>query len=87
MVYRPGGRHSIQRNPDTADQVRRRLISYGPDVLYGFRHGAGYVDRILKGEEPADLPVHAPTKYELVVNLKTAKARGLGSGACSSMTV
>ena len=53
------------------------LISYGPDRLDQFRRTAGYVDRILKGEKPADLPVQAPTKYELVVNLKTAKALGL----------
>jgi putative ABC transport system substrate-binding protein len=53
------------------------LISYGPDRVDQFRRGAGYVDRILKGEKSVDLPVQAPTKYELVINLKTAKALGL----------
>ena len=53
------------------------LISYGPDLIDQFRRAAGYVDRILKGEKPADMPVQAPTKYELVVNLKTAKALDL----------
>jgi putative ABC transport system substrate-binding protein len=53
------------------------LISYGPDRIDQFRRAAGYVDRTLKGEKPADLPVQAPTKYELIVNLKTAKALGL----------
>ena len=53
------------------------LISFGPDLVDQFRRGAGYIDRILKGDKPADLPVQAPTKYELVINLKTAKALGL----------
>ena len=53
------------------------LISYGPDYIDQYRRAAGYVDRILKGEKPADLPVQAPTKYKLVINLKTAKELSL----------
>jgi putative ABC transport system substrate-binding protein len=54
------------------------LISYGPDFLDQYRQAAGYVDRILKGDKPAEMPVQAPTKYEIVINLKTAKSIGLG---------
>jgi len=54
------------------------LISHGPDLVSQFQQGASYADRILRGEKPANLPVQAPNKYELVINLKTAKALGLG---------
>jgi putative ABC transport system substrate-binding protein len=53
------------------------LLSYGPDQIDMYRRAAGYVDRILNGEKPAELPVQAPTKYELAINLKTAKTLGL----------
>jgi len=59
------------------DALEGGLIAYGPDPVEPFRRAAGYVDRILKGEKAADLPVQAPTKYDLVINLKTAKALGL----------
>ena len=62
------------------------LMSYGPDTVDIYRHSASYVDRILRGEKPADLPVQAPTKYELVINLKTAKTLGLTVPLIMQMT-
>jgi len=57
--------------------ARGGLISYGPDIAELYRNGAAYVDRILRGAEPGELPVQLPTKYQLVINLKTAKVLGI----------
>ena len=92
VIATGGPRQSAQRDLITALAIRHRLpaiynarffvtagglISYGSDLIDQYRQAAGYIDRILKGEKPADLPVHTPTKYETVINLKTAKALGL----------
>jgi putative ABC transport system substrate-binding protein len=78
LIFTLAARHKLPAvYPDRGYVAAGGLTSYGPDVIDQFRRAAGYVDRILKGEKPADLPVQAPTKFELVINLKTAKALGL----------
>jgi putative ABC transport system substrate-binding protein len=78
LIVRLAARHKLPTiSPFRFHATGGGLISYGPDAIDQHRRGAGYVDRILKGEKPADLPVQAPTRYELLVNLKTAKALGL----------
>jgi putative ABC transport system substrate-binding protein len=78
LIITLAGRHRLPAvYPFRSFVVSGGLISYGPDVVDQWRRAAGYVDRILKGEQPGDLPVQAQTKFELVVNLKTAKALGL----------
>jgi putative tryptophan/tyrosine transport system substrate-binding protein len=78
LIITPAARHKIPAVYGERRYVADGgLISYGPDFLDQYRRAAGYVDRILRGEKPADLPVQAPTKYELAINLKTAKALGL----------
>jgi putative ABC transport system substrate-binding protein len=78
LIMRLAERHHIPAiYPTRQYAVDGGLMSYGPDTADIFRRSASYVDRILKGEKPADLPVQAPTKYELVINLKAAKALGL----------
>jgi putative ABC transport system substrate-binding protein len=92
LIVTPGPRTAVHRELIVALAARHKLpavyaahyfiaggglISYGPNYVDQFRRAAGYVDRILRGEKPADMPVQAPTKYELVINLKTAKALGI----------
>ena len=92
LIVQPGPFSSTYRAEIISLAARRRLpaiypyrylskagglLSYGNDVSENFRHAASYIDRILKGEKPGDLPVQAPAKYELVINLRTAKALGL----------
>jgi putative ABC transport system substrate-binding protein len=78
LIITLAARHKLPAVYSNRSNVTRGgLLSYGPVRLDQFRRAASYVDRILKGEKAADLPVQAPTKYELVINLKTAKALGL----------
>ena len=75
LIITLAGRHGLPAiYPYRSFVADGGLMCYGPDVVDPFRRAASYVDRILKGEKPADLPVQNPTKYELVINLKTAKA-------------
>jgi ABC-type uncharacterized transport system substrate-binding protein len=78
LIIALAARHKLPAVYTSRDNVTGGgLVSYGPRIVDQFRRAAGYIDRILKGEKPADLPVQAPTKYELVINLKTGKALGL----------
>jgi putative ABC transport system substrate-binding protein len=92
LIVTAGGPAQLRRDLITALAARHKLpavyfdrsfvaagglLSYGPDRIELYQRAAGYVDRILKGEKPADMPVQAPTRYQLVINLKTAKALGL----------
>jgi putative tryptophan/tyrosine transport system substrate-binding protein len=78
LIITLAARHKLPAvYPDRIFVAGGGLISYGPDRVDQYRRAAGYVDRILKGEKPADLPVQAPTKYETVLNLTTAKALDL----------
>ena len=78
LIIAAATRHKLPAvYPLRYDAIGGGLISHGPDVVDQFRQAAAYVDRILKGEKPGELPVQAPTKYELVINLKTAKALGI----------
>jgi putative ABC transport system substrate-binding protein len=78
LIVALAARHRLPTvDPLRSFVTRGGLISYGNDVATDYRMAAGYIDRIFKGEKPADLPVQYPTKYDLVINLKTAKALGL----------
>ena len=78
MIIALAARHKLPAvYPNRLFVTAGGLISYGPDFSDLFRRAAGYVDRILKGEKPADLPVQAPTRYETVINLKAARVLGL----------
>ena len=88
LIITLAARYKLPAVYDSSDYVAAGgLISYGPSFTDEFRRAAGYVDRILKGEKPAELPVQAPTKYELVLNLKTAQALDLRVPLIIQMTV
>ena len=78
LIVRLAARHRLPGvYPNRSFVGAGALVSYGPDPIDQYRRAAGYIDRILKGEKPADLPVQAPTRYDLAINLKAAKALGL----------